>query len=281
MADAPAVPLFLDRLADEADYAVVGPVDGREQVRDAGRFPFSAICHLMREFSDGSQSGATGFLIDPQTVITAAHCLMSPARRLVGREAVPRRIRVVAGRNGRTVAGPFGVAEARHWYVPRAYKSRFNRAFDYGLIRLARPLAAREFFPMTALANAELAEVRQSRLLHISGYPGDKPRGTQWHHSERLDKKDAARLYYSVDTCPGHSGAPIWIEHWRNRPVTVIGIHTAGPTPHAEGPWGCRPGIPMAPQGMFNRGVRMTQRVMQELAQLRRGAVPATMVRLA
>jgi V8-like Glu-specific endopeptidase len=280
MASAPATPLFLDRLADEADYAVIGPTDGRSRVRDAARFPYSAVCHLMREFSDGSQSGATGFLIDSRTVVTAAHCLMSPARRLLGRQSVPSRIRVVPGRNGGAVSGPFGVAEAAHWYVPRRYQARFNRAFDYGLIRLARPLAARDFFPLATLGNDELARVRQSRLLHISGYPGDKPRGTQWVHAERLDKKDAARLYYSVDTCPGHSGAPIWIENWQDRRVTVIGIHTAGPTPHAEGPWGCRPGIPLAPQGMFNRGVRMTRRVMGELEALRRGTVPPTMIRL-
>jgi V8-like Glu-specific endopeptidase len=276
--DAPPVPVFLDRMADEADYAVIGPVDGRRRITNTARFPYHAICHLERVFDDGSRSGATGFLVAPNIVLTAAHCLMSPARRLMGRNPVPRTIRIFPGRNGVANSGALAAAS---FYVPRPYKSRIDRRFDYGLIRLARPAPATvRSMAIASPSTPQLQEIRQRHLLHISGYPGDKPRGSQWHHAERLDGKTDAQLLYSVDTCPGHSGAPIWIENWNGRPVAVIGIHTSGPPAHPRGPWGCRAGVPMAPAGMFNRGVRLTPRHLQEFSALGRGQIPANMVRL-
>jgi len=68
----------------------------------------------------------------------------------------------------------------------------------------------------------KLNRIRQQRLLHISGYPGDKPPGTQWTHEERLDTFNERRLLYSVDTCPGHSGAPIWVERYELGPLSVV-----------------------------------------------------------
>ena len=41
--------LLLDRLAERADYAVIGPMDGRTPVPDATIRPYAAICHLVAE----------------------------------------------------------------------------------------------------------------------------------------------------------------------------------------------------------------------------------------
>jgi glutamyl endopeptidase len=117
--------------------------------------------------------------------------------------------------------------------------------------------------------------VRQRRLLHVSGYPADKPRGTQWEHEERLDLSTVRELFYSIDTCPGHSGAPVWIERWpAGTPRSVVAIHTAGPRPHRRGAWGCRAGVPMAPHGHLNRGVRVTPELLDAVHGIRRGARP-------
>ena len=48
-------------------------------------------------------------------------------------------------------------------------------------------------------------------------------------------------------------------------PPEVIAVHTAGPRPHAGGPWGCRPGVPLAPAGFSNRGVRMTPALLRQI----------------
>ena len=41
----------LDRLAERADYAVIGPMDGRTPVRTQASRPYAAICHLVPDSS--------------------------------------------------------------------------------------------------------------------------------------------------------------------------------------------------------------------------------------
>jgi V8-like Glu-specific endopeptidase len=251
------VPVFLDRLADAADYAVIGPVDGRRQILQTRRAPFNAVCRLERDFGEGRITGCTGFLVGPRLVLTAGHCVYSPARRLFGRRAAPSAIHVVPGQASATDA-PFGRVAAVRWLAHRRYMRAAARPFDVGLIELAEEVRGVPPFSLHVASDAELRRLRQRRLVHISGYPGDKPRGTQWQHEERLDRVTPRDLFYSVDTCPGHSGAPVWVERWPGTGRSVVGIHTAGPRPHAGGAWGCRAGVPMAPAGHVNRGVRMT-----------------------
>jgi glutamyl endopeptidase len=135
----PIVPVRLDRMADRADYAVIGPVDGRYRVPDARRAPYASVCHVQRDFGDGRLSGCTGFLIAPTVVVTAGHCVFSHKRLLTGRRAAPARIRVTPGRNGAVAAAPFGSQWAVRWYVNRHFAARADRQCDYGVVVLRRP----------------------------------------------------------------------------------------------------------------------------------------------
>ena len=260
------IPFALDRLADEADYAVVGPTDGRTQVLDTRRLPYSAICHIERDFGDGRLTGCTAFLIGPTRLLTAAHCIASPIRKRLGLPSQAVRIRVTPGRGSRS-ARPFGSQWAKAWRPSPAYRRRPSAEHDYGVIELERPFSPSPgFLRLWTPTRAELERIRAARLVHISGYPADKPAGTQWEHGERLDRISERQLFYSVDTCPGHSGAPVWVNRTRGGSPEVIAVHTAGPAPHAGGAWGCRPGVPLAPAGLFNRGVRLTPAVVRAVA---------------
>jgi V8-like Glu-specific endopeptidase len=270
--------LWLDRAADDADYAVIGPTDGRTRVLNTRRAPYSAVCHVERDFGDNRWSGCSGFAIAPNVIITAGHCVYSAARARLGLRATPAQFRVSPGRNG--AREPFGKFGALRWFAHRSFVRSMNREADYGVVVLDRllPAAVR---PLRLLApnDAQLAQIRSHRLLHIAGYPGDKPPGSMWEHAERLDRHTATSLFYSVDTCPGHSGSGIWCQIARDGPVALIGIHVAGPTPHARGVWGCRPGVPMAPAGMFNRGIRLTGQILRQFDAVARGGVHPELLR--
>jgi glutamyl endopeptidase len=272
--------LFLDRLADRADYAVIGPTDGRTRVLHTNRPPYSAVCQIERDFGDGRLSGCSGFLVTPTVVLTAAHCVFSRPRHLLLNRGAPARIRVTPGRNGASAA--FGSQWAARWYAHRRFVAQGDVMFDVGIIVLPRPFSANPgALPLVAMTEASLQEVRAHRLLHIAGYPGDKPRGTMWGHAERLDRVGPRALYYSVDTCPGHSGSPVWVQSTRAPGgVKAIGIHVAGPAPHAGGAWGCRPGVPVAPAGAVNRGIRITRDLLALQQAASRGRAHAALVAL-
>jgi glutamyl endopeptidase len=265
------IPFALDRLADEADYAVVGPTDGRRRVLHTDRRPHSAVCQIERDFGDGRLTGCTAFLIGPTRLLTAAHCITSPIRHRLGLPSQAVRIRVTPGR-GSSAARPFGSQWAKAWRPNPGYRSRPSAENDFGVIELERPFTPSPgFLRLWSPSRQELERLRGNRLVHISGYPADKPPGTQWEHAERLDRITDRQLLYSVDTCPGHSGAPVWVHRSQGGAAEVIAVHTAGPAPHSGGAWGCRPGVPLAPAGLFNRGVRLTPPVLRAIASGLRG----------
>jgi V8-like Glu-specific endopeptidase len=64
------------------------------------------------------------------------------------------------------------------------------------------------------------------QTVNISGYPGDKPVGTQWFHSNSIKSVASNTFKYDVDTAGGQSGAPVWMFIGTDR--TAVGIHTNG-----------------------------------------------------
>lgn len=263
-------PVISDRIVETVDYAVLGPVDGRVRVVRPGP-PFSSVCHVERDFGDGRLSGCTGFLIAPRVLVTAGHCVFSLLR---GRP--PNRILVTAGRDG--ALRPHGAIWAQRWFAHPGFRHGADPRFDFGVVILPRAFSGLgPGFSLLALARADLANARDTRLIRIAGYPSDKPRGQMWAHAERIDRFGTRLIQYSVDTCPGHSGAPVWLSA-KNGHGDVIAIHTRGPKPSAKGPWGCRPGAPLAPAGFFNAGIRVTPQLRRAVFGAVTGNGPMRMV---
>ena len=169
----------IEEIADRIDHALVGPRDSRIQIVRTRRYPFSNVCHLSRNFS-GRQSGCSGIVIGPRIVLTAAHCLFSHRRG-----GAPQRIVVSPGRRDRDTY-PFGRKVATTYYVPRQYiearrSGRQRKLFDYGVIILPDPFRhLTRFPPLKALTRADVQRLKTSGLVGVSGYPGDRPTGTQW-----------------------------------------------------------------------------------------------------
>lgn len=250
-------------LAEGIDYALVGPIDNRIQEIRTRQFPLNTVCHMGRDFGFGLRWGCTGTLYAPRRLVTAAHCLFSLK---LGR--APKRIVIAPGRSDRD-RFPYGRVEALAAFVPRAFIQARNRAkrraSDYGLILLRRSFPdLNRFLPLLALDDRELKRLQQRQAkLHVVGYPADRPIGTLWRHSEVLRRFTPTRLFYTVDTCPGHSGSPVWVGIG-GKPV-LVAIHTSGILDERGRSHGCAKGTVMAPPGSLNSGVRLTPDVLANL----------------
>lgn len=134
---------------------------------------------------------------------------------------------------------------------------------------------------LEALDNAGMRRIKHDRLVTIAGYPTDRPMGTLWRHSERLRRFTPTRLLYTVDTCPGHSGSPIFLAPKLGGSHSIVGVHTSGIVDERGRPYGCGRDTVLAPPGMMNSGVRVTERLIACIAEPdRKLAGPRTMIRL-
>ena len=157
------------------------------------------------------------------------------------------------------------LVEAECRYVPRGFiDGKQRRLYDFGLIVLRRPVVKlAEFMPLKAASDAELTRLTTQGLVTVAGYPSDRPLGTMWQHAEMLKRFTSRRLFYTVDTCPGHSGSPIWMRGAQG--PAIIGVHTTGVLDSEGRSYGCVRGAVLAPPGMLNSGVRVTSSMLAAL----------------
>jgi V8-like Glu-specific endopeptidase len=258
---------------EELQYSIIvsptSPGDDRFRITARGKrpstlmFPFNTICLLERHHLDGRVSRCTGTLIAPQVVLTAKHCLTRANVRTAAE--APRFSHIVvspgadlsAARNRRP-ADPASIA------APAA-RFRVHPTLDFGVIIL--PKAFRR--PVEFMRLQPRSDANTATLLTIAGYPCDKPIGTMWGHSEKIELTEVspAHLTYTIDTCPGHSGSPVWLLG-NNATRLLLGVHTKGPAGCVNEPASgkCRPtGAPVTPVAGKNGGVRVTCEVIDHI----------------
>lgn len=198
---------------------VIGP-DDRTQITNTKNVPWNRVCSLLITAADGNRWIGTGWLIGPRTVITAGHCVY-----IRNSGGWVRSIQVMPGRNASDTS--LGSVVATQFRSVRGWVEGQKRVCDYGAIILPEnsPLGRQlGTFGYARRSDAQLAGLQ----VNLSGYPGDKPPGTQWYHSRRLTSVTPRTLVYDIDTAGGQSGAPVWWRQGARR--YVVGIHTNGAT---------------------------------------------------
>lgn len=180
-------------------------------------FPYRMICALKITAQNGSRWVGTGWLAGPRTVITAGHCVY-----MHDQGGWAKSIEVIPAQN--SFISPWKTSSGSLRSVT-GWTQNKDSNYDYGAIILPASAAFGNmlgFFGFASLSDATL----MSKFLNISGYPGDKGHIDQWYHGRTPSSLTGQKIFYTIDTAGGQSGAPIWYVDGNNR--TVVGIHTNG-----------------------------------------------------
>lgn len=206
---------------DPMAESIHGP-DNRVQITNTGDYPWRVHCSLLITANDGSKWIGTGWFIGPRTVVTAGHCIFIHAPGTT-RHGWVSSVEVMPGRNGATL--PYGKV-----LVPRSglrsvkgWTSSPNHEFDYGAMILPTDLGLQTGW--LGFANYSDSTLSGSTL-NLSGYPGDKPSGTQWYHWSSVAALSSRKVYYTLDTAGGQSGSSVYVI--RNGSRYGVAIHAYG-----------------------------------------------------
>jgi monoamine oxidase len=289
----PAPHPLIARAATEEE--VIGS-DDRVHVSNAFDMPARWVCAIDfygRNPADGSEvladQRATGILIGPRHVLTAAHVFQATSIRVKDKTVrVPvLRTRVSPGRNGDNDDHPLGWAWSKSVQRVLPYADET----DYALIELDRDLSKATHQKMSGAlgywgqlpSQAALRALDPKTLVDtavtVIGYPGDRCgiKALTGNAKEKLAKitscvqrqrdvwastpwqaggalfadPNSAKLEHTADTYDGESGGPIWRR--RDGVFELVGVHGGEVPPPG--------GQPVA----RNRGARVTLDMLKQL----------------
>ena len=184
--------------------SIIG-TDDRRQISPTTSYPWRANASLLITAADNSSWIGTGWFVSPRTLITAGHCVFIKGSGVPGRDGWVRRIVVIPGRNG--AAAPYGSATSTSFRSVTGWTISGNHEFDYGAIILPTPLGSTTgWYGYGNYPDAQLV----GQTANISGYPGDKPSGTQWYDARRITAVGPRKVYYDTDTMGGQSGSAVY-----------------------------------------------------------------------
>ena len=184
--------------------AVHGP-DDRVQITDTSIYPWRVHASLLITAADSSSWIGTGWFIGPHTLVTAGHVVYIKNSGVPGRDGWVRSINVMPGRNGSTL--PYGQVTSTNFRTVVGWANNGDENYDYAAIILPADLGNTVgWFGFGTYPDTELT----AATVNISGYPGDKPDGTQWYHYHQVASVGTHKVYYDIDTFGGQSGSSVY-----------------------------------------------------------------------
>jgi glutamyl endopeptidase len=196
--------------------------DDRVQINQTTEIPWRWICQLIITAADGAKYRCTGWFIGPHTVMTAGHCVY-----MHDNGGWAKQIEVIPGMNA--ASRPFGSQVSTVFRSVQGWTKNKDWNYDYGAIILPDNTLGNRvgWFGFAVLPDSSLNNLTANN----SGYPGDKPFGTQWFNAGRVTKLTDRKFYYMIDTMGGQSGSPVW--RFINGQRHAIGVHAYGGCPNS------------------------------------------------
>ena len=178
--------------------------DDREQVEDTTGSPHRRVGQI-QYFEHGGSYTCTGWLISPDTVATAGHCVPADAQDIT----------FSPGRNGSEK--PFGTQNATEVW----HDTDSARDHDWAAIKLDEPIGETVGWFGIASNDGQDLTGEDARVI---GYPGDKAYATMWQHTGTIGTTTSRQIHYDTDTAGGQSGSAV-----TDGPgETAYAIHTSG-----------------------------------------------------
>lgn len=181
--------------------------------------PYKSIVYI-EDFNDLSSLG-TGFIVDTEYVVTAAHVVWDHDKQKVINPK-EHEIYVVPGKN--KDINPYGDFKVTEIKVPQGYRpSDENAAIDYALLKIEQRNGERIGDISPPLKFKEV-DTLVGQSIYTIGYPANRPSGTMVaRHNGGVNNEWGALFEFSgLDITSGFSGSPIF-----NKQEEVIGIVTA------------------------------------------------------
>lgn len=196
---------------------VVPGKDGREQVIETTKWPYSMIVKIIMVFK-GQLYGGSGALVGPHHILTCGHNIYDIDENIWAEE-----ITIYPALNGDYA--PFGSVKVAKVYTFKQYVNNRDECYDMALLVLNTSIG--KFTGWGGMLSVPDDQFLNEEV-NIFGYPADKGKTLMWGMKHTIHHIKPEQFDYLIDTNRGQSGSAIWISKFGA--TMILGVHTMGGT---------------------------------------------------
>jgi len=219
-------PAFADKVLDGDRISGIKGFDNRLPVNGT-HSPWQAIGKI----DTAGLFLCTGVLIDPNHVLTAAHCIWN---RNTDEAIRAEDLGFVAGYHREYYMAERGIKSIRHSpsysFKHRTQPSLKQLSSDWAVLELTSPINNIKSIPLSGLSAQNLVSTKKQRSITQAGFSGDREYILTADQQCRITKryKNIELVGHNCDATKGDSGSPLLIR--TNKGFQVVALHVGTQT---------------------------------------------------